>query len=66
MDDLIPPLVFPGGLCKPNVYCGLFYLPDLDTDFNCKFSVYLTGHTDFDCRLFYLPDLDTPNLTTEI
>ena len=27
------------GLCKPYFYCGLFHLPDLNTDF----SVYFTG-----------------------
>jgi hypothetical protein len=23
------------GPCKPDFYCGLFYLPDLDTDLDC-------------------------------
>jgi hypothetical protein len=32
------------GMKKPDFYCGLFGLPELDTD--------------FDCRLFCLPNLD--------
>jgi hypothetical protein len=43
----------------------MFLLPDLNTDLDCGYSVYLTGHTDFDCGLFRLPDLDTPILTIE-
>jgi hypothetical protein len=53
------------GPCKPDLYCGLFHLPDLDTDLDCGCSVYLTEHTDFDCGLFHFPDLDTPILTIE-
>ena len=52
------------GPCKPDFYCGLFHLPDLDTDLDCGYSVYLNGHTDFDCGLFRFPDVDTPILTT--
>jgi hypothetical protein len=25
------------GQCKPDIYCGLFHLPELDTDFDCGF-----------------------------
>jgi hypothetical protein len=53
------------GPCKPDFYCGLFHLPDLDTDLDCGYSIYLTGHTDFDCGLFRFPDLYTPILTIE-
>ena len=53
------------GPCKLDFFCGLFHLFDLDTDLNCRYSVYLTGHTDFDCELFRFPDLDTPILTIE-
>jgi hypothetical protein len=54
-------------LCKPNFFCGLFHLPDLDMDLDCwyMYSVYLTGHIDFDCGLLRLPDLDTSILTIE-
>jgi hypothetical protein len=45
------------GPCKADFCCGLFHLPDLDTDLDCGYSVYLTGHTDFDCGLFRFPDL---------
>jgi hypothetical protein len=50
---------------KPDFYCGLLHLPDLDTDLECRYSVYLTRHTDLDCGLFRFPDLDTPILTIE-
>jgi hypothetical protein len=53
------------GLWKPDSYCGLFHLPDLDTDLDSRYSVYLTGQTDFDYRLFCFPDLETPILTIE-
>jgi hypothetical protein len=46
-------------------YCGLFHLLDLDIDLDCRYSVYLTGHTDFDCGLFRFPDIDTPILSIE-
>ena len=36
------------GPCKLDFYCKLFHLSDLDTDLDCRYSVYLTGHTDFD------------------
>jgi hypothetical protein len=52
------------GPCKPDFYCGLFHLPDLDTDLDCGYSVYLTRHIDFDCG-FRFPDVDTPILTVE-
>jgi hypothetical protein len=58
------PLLF-ADPCKPDFYCGLYHLHDLDTDLHCRYSVYLTGHTDFDCGLSRFPDLDTPSLTTE-
>jgi hypothetical protein len=51
--------------CKPDFYCGLFHLPDKDTDLDCEYSIYLTGHTGFHCGLFRFPDLDTPILTIE-
>jgi hypothetical protein len=54
-----------GGPCKSGFYSGLFHLPDLDTDLDCGYSVYLSGHTDFDCGLSRFPDLDTPMLTVE-
>jgi hypothetical protein len=44
----------------------LFHLPDLDTDFDCGYSVYLTGNTDFDRGLFRFPDLNTQILTIGI
>jgi hypothetical protein len=53
------------GPCKPDLYCWLFHLPDLDTDLDCGFFVYLTGHSDYDCGLFCFPDLETPILTTD-
>ena len=48
------------GSCKPDFYCGLFHLHDLDTDLDCGYSIYLilTG-------LFRFPDEDTSNLTIE-
>jgi hypothetical protein len=33
-------------LQRSDLYCGLFHLPDLDSDLDCKFSLYLTGHSD--------------------
>jgi hypothetical protein len=54
------------GPCKPDFHCGLFHLPDLCTDFDSGFSVYLAWLTDFDCWLFRLPNFDTLNLTTDI
>jgi hypothetical protein len=54
------------GPCKTDFYCELFHLPDLDTELDCGYSVYLTGHTGFDCGLFRFPNLDTPILTFEI
>jgi hypothetical protein len=54
-----------GGPCKPDFYSRLFHLPDLDTDLDCGYSVYLSGHTDFDRGFSRLPDLDTPILTIE-
>jgi hypothetical protein len=53
------------GLCKTDFYCGLFHLPDLDTDLDCGYSVFLTGQTDFDYGVFRFPDVDTPILTIE-
>jgi hypothetical protein len=32
------------GPCNPDFYCGLFHLPDLDTDLDCGYPVYLTRH----------------------
>jgi hypothetical protein len=43
----------------------MFHLPDLDTDLDCGYSVYLTRHTDFDSGLFRFPDVDTSILTIE-
>jgi hypothetical protein len=47
---LIPPLVFPGVRVSLIFYSECFLLSDLDTDFDCRFSVLLTGRTVFDCR----------------
>ena len=43
------------GPCQPELYCKLFHLFHLETDFDSDFSVYMT---DFDCILFCLPNLD--------
>jgi hypothetical protein len=54
------------GQCKPDFHCGLFYIPDLGTEFDCGVSIYLIVLTNFDYKLFRSPNIDTLNLTTDI
>jgi hypothetical protein len=53
---LIPPLVFPEVLVNliVTVDYSIYLIWKLIS--SADFSVYLTGHTDFDCGFFCLPD----------
>jgi hypothetical protein len=59
------PLVFAEVRASPIFSIDFFHLPDLHTDFDCGYSIHLTGHSDFDCGFFRFPNLHTPNLTVE-
>jgi hypothetical protein len=55
------------GPCKPDFQCGLFHVPNLDTDFDCGFFLFTWLYSmTFDCGLFRLPNLDTLNLTAYV